>query len=142
MPWLLVLHISGLVGWCALLLYLAVLIPGPRAPVPERAAADGVDLSVVPLPRMVFVLLATPAALLTIVSGTALFLLGPVLAVWLALKLTAVTGMVLCHVLLGLLILRRERAPQEPLVLHCGLLGGVALALIGLVLWLVLVKPG
>jgi protoporphyrinogen IX oxidase len=61
--------------------------------------------------------------------------------VWLILKLSAVVGMVICHVLYGVLILRFERDPRAPVALLCLLLGAVSTALIGTVLWLVLAKP-
>ena len=63
------------------------------------------------LTRMVFTLISTPAALLAIGSGTALFLRDGTLAGWLIMKLTVVTAMALCHALCGVLVLRIEREP-------------------------------
>lgn len=134
MPWLLVLHIAALLVWCGALLYLPALIAAGRAGEPFAPAAEA-------LPRAFFTRLATPAALLTIASGTLLFLGRGVHGVWLMLKLSAVTLMVGCHVLLGVLILRLENDPRRPLARRCAALGLLAALAIGAVLWLVLARP-
>jgi protoporphyrinogen IX oxidase len=133
---LLGLHITGLVIWCAALLYLPALIAaGPsRAQDAGRQAAETLN-------RMVFTSIATPAALFAIITGSLLFLFDRNLGVWLILKLTAVTGMVICHVLYGMLVLRQERNPHVPAALSCMMLGTLSILLIGTVLWLVLAKP-
>jgi protoporphyrinogen IX oxidase len=137
MPWLLLLHIAGLVGWCALLMYLPVLIPSATGAARDAESTWGLF----PTPRFVFALLATPAALLAIVSGTGLFLLNQVHTPWLVLKLTAVSGMVVCHTLFGVLILRQHDEPTRDLALPCALLGAASAACIAAALWLVLAKP-
>lgn len=135
--WILIFHITGLVVWCGALLYLPALIAagGSRAhdTTPKRGAA--------PLSRVVFTTVATPAALFAIVTGSLLFLFGRTSEVWLILKLTAVTGMVVCHVLYGVLILRQERNPHRSALAPSLLLGSLSITLIGTVLWLVLAKP-
>ena len=135
--WLLAFHITGLVVWCGALLYLPALIAagGSRAQdaTPRRGAVS--------LNRVVFTTVATPAALFAIVTGSLLFLLDRTFGVWLILKLTAVTGMVICHVLYGMLILRQEGKPHASAILPCLLLGSLSTVLIGTVLWLVLAKP-
>ena len=133
---LLSLHIAGLVVWCGALLYLPSLIAsGAR----DDDSAFGVGS--IALSRKVFTHVATPAAFFAIVSGSALFLLDRQIAVWLILKLTAVTGMTLCHVLTGALILRQERLPEGRYALAAVLLTSISALLIGVVLWLVLAKP-
>jgi len=134
MPWLLVLHIAALLVWCGALLYLPALIAAGRAGEPFAPTAEA-------LPRAFFTRLATPAALLTIASGTLLFLGRGVHGIWLMLKLSAVTLMVGCHVLLGVLILRLEDDPRRPLAGRCATLGLLAALAIGAVLWLVLARP-
>lgn len=135
--WILAFHITGLAVWCGALLYLPALIAsgGSRAQdaTPRRGAAS--------LNRAVFTTVATPAALFAIVTGSLLFLFGRTSGVWLVLKLTAVTGMVICHVLYGVLILRQERNPHASALAPSLLLGSLSTALIGAVLWLVLAKP-
>jgi protoporphyrinogen IX oxidase len=135
--WILVSHIVGLVIWCGTLLYLPALLAGGASHVGDTAMTRGTAS----LYRAVFTLIATPAALFAIVTGSALFLLDRTLGVWLILKLTAVSGMVVCHVLYGVLILRHERDPHSPSVLICALLAMLSVLLIGAVLWLVLAKP-
>ncbi|HSJ80413.1 MAG TPA: CopD family protein [Thiobacillus sp.] len=135
--WIVAFHITGLVIWCAALLYLPALIAagGSRAQdaTQRRGAAS--------LNRAVFTTVATPAALFAIVTGSLLFLFDRTFGVWLILKLTAVTGMVICHVLYGMLILRQESNPRASAIGPCLLLGSLSTALIGTVLWLVLAKP-
>ncbi|MFC2971074.1 CopD family protein [Azotobacter bryophylli] len=137
MPWLLVLHIAALLVWCGALLYLPALIAAGRT----GAAGEPFAPAAEALPRAFFTRLATPAALLTIASGTLLFLGRGVHGVWLMLKLSAVTLMVVCHVLLGVLILRLEDDPRRPLAGRCAALGLLAALAIGAVLWLVLARP-
>jgi uncharacterized membrane protein len=133
MPWLLLLHIAGLVSWCGILLYLPALLAAGTSP--------GFAVERLPLTRQLFTLVATPAALLTIVSGTALFLLHNIVGVWLILKLSAVVVMVVCHALCGALILRRERQRGSQPLLPCLALASVSSLSIAMVLWLVLAKP-
>lgn len=131
------MHIAGLVLWCGALLYLPALVAAGASRADDTAMGHGPAA----LNRLVFTAFATPAALFTIITGSALFLLDRTLGIWLILKLTAVTGMVICHVLCGVLILRHEHNPHEPSGWVCALLGSVSAGLIGAVLWLVLVKP-
>lgn len=135
--WILVFHITGLVVWCGALLYLPALIAAGGSPAQNIPTERGTAS----LNRMVFTMLATPAALFAIVTGSLLFLFERTLGVWLILKLTAVTGMVICHVLYGVLILRQERDPHASTAAPGLALGSFSTALIGTVLWLVLAKP-
>jgi uncharacterized membrane protein len=138
MLWLLTVHLGALIVWCAMLLYLPALVAAAG-----DGAAPGAALAREPiaLARPLFNLVATPAALLAIISGTGLFLLGQIVGVWLVLKLSAVSGMVVCHVLCGALIMRRERQPRASVVAPSGALGVLAALLMAGVLWLVLAKP-
>ncbi|MDX5375953.1 MAG: CopD family protein [Halomonas sp.] len=137
MPWIKVLHIATLLCWCASLLYLpAMLLAGAKG----REAAT-FDTPVPVLLRFLFTYVATPFALLAIMSGTALFLVGQITGGWLVLKLMAVSGMVLCHVLCGALIVRLEREQFRFLVSASGLLAATSAALMLTVLVLVLSKP-
>ncbi|MFP5407704.1 MAG: CopD family protein [Gammaproteobacteria bacterium] len=135
--WLLGLHIGGLLVWCGALLYLPTLIAAggshPQDAPPRRGSAS--------LNRVVFTTVATPAALFAIVTGSLLFLFDRTLGVWLIFKLTAVTGMVVCHVLYGVLILQQERNPRTAVLKPCLMLGSLSIVLISTVLWQVLVKP-
>jgi putative membrane protein len=135
--WILAFHITGLVVWCGALLYLPALIAAGGSRTQDASPRRGAA----PLNRVVFTTVATPAALFAIVTGSLLFMFDRTLGVWLILKLTAVTGMVICHVLYGMLILRQEGNPRASALGPCLLLGSLSTALIGTVLWLVLAKP-
>lgn len=137
MPWIKVLHIAALLCWCAALLYLpAMLLAGARAhkempfevPVPD-------------LLRFLFTHVATPLALLAIISGTLLFIVGQLTGGWLVLKLAAVSGMVICHVLCGALIVRLGRGERRFVASLSALSAVVTVLLMLAVLVLVLSKP-
>jgi protoporphyrinogen IX oxidase len=138
MLWLLMLHIMALLVWSAGLLYLPLLL-----------AASGTrqaELIVVPkrhdsVARFVFTHIATPAALLAILAGTAVFLADRTVEFWLILKLTAVTLLVACHVAAGLLVRHAEDEANEPLVRTYWMLAGVLCLLMVVIVWIVLAKP-
>lgn len=136
MAGLLALHISALLCWCGALLYLPALTVR-RAN--EEGAEKDLTLSVA---RKVFTLFATPAALIAIISGTALFALSYTIAVWLILKLTLVSALVVCHVFAGQLIFHLERKLSRN---HdraiAGMISTLSALCIGGILWLVLAKP-
>lgn len=133
MIWLLLLHISTISLWCALLLYLPVLIRADSGP--------GGEASLNVSPRLMFSHVATPLAVLAIFTGTLLFLLQGNISGWLLAKLMAVCALVVCHVLCGWLVLTIERNPG----VRCG---GRAMALVVFaatamltIVWLVLARP-
>ncbi len=138
MLWFLVLHIVALLFWGGCLLYLPALIgsTGPHATSFDHRP-DPFDS----IPRVVFTRIATPAALLTIIAGTLVFLIDLSVHIWLIVKLTLVTALVGVHTLLGLLILRAEAQNGKPLRIWCRLLGAGAGLLLAGILWLVLAKP-
>jgi putative membrane protein len=136
MPLLKLLHFMALIGWCGALLYLPAMIAASTRSSDQLFYRDQAHLT-----RAIFNLVATPAALLAIGSGTALFLRESIFDPWLILKLTSVAGMVLCHALCGVLILRTERLVDPALRRHCLLIGLLLAGLIGATLWLVLAKP-
>jgi len=137
-PWLKLLHISAVVVWCGALLYLPALI---AAATTAPSAARDVQPRWSSLPRRVFIGLATPAALLAIVSGTLIFVSQGLLAPWLIFKLGGVGLLVLGHGACGLLVLRSERGQRRGVRLACqGILILTVLCLLGIA-WLVLRKP-
>jgi len=137
-PWLKLLHISAVVVWCGALLYLPALI---AAATTAPSAARDVQPRWSSLPRRVFIGLATPAALLAIVSGTLIFVSQGLLAPWLMFKLGGVGLLVLGHGACGLLVLRSERGQRRGVRLACqGILILTVLCLLGIA-WLVLRKP-
>ena len=136
MPLLKLFHFAALICWCGALLYLPALIAAGTRSSDALFYRDHAHLT-----RMVFTLVATPAALLAIGSGTVLFVRDGVFAPWLILKLSAVAGMVLCHALCGVLVLRIERSPERAIGRECLAIGVLITALIAAALWLVLAKP-
>src|SRR5690606_33966516 len=137
MLWLLVLHIIAVLLWVAALLYLPALTAARPAHLRPARAPQNPRNSI---ERMVFTRVATPAALTAIIAGTLVFVIDRTIDSWLIIKLALVTGLVLCHVTVGALILRVERG-GTPLVPACIALAMVIMLLIGLILWLVLAKP-
>jgi uncharacterized membrane protein len=138
-PWLKLLHISAVIFWCGALLYLPALIAG--AAVPATSAVRDVQPRWSSLPRRVFIGLATPAALLAIVSGTLLFVSQGLLAPWLMFKLAGVGLLVLGHGACGLLVLRIERGQRGGVGLACHMVMFLTVSCLLGIAWLVLRKP-
>lgn len=135
MPGLLFLHICSLVVWAAALLILPLLIQHADTGFAAGRAGDAID-------RLWFTRLASPAALLAIISGTAVFVLSRNFDSWLLVKLTVVTLLVISHVLAGLLILYVKRRHAVAVGLKCTTLFVVILLLLLCIIFLVLLKPG
>ncbi|MCK8515651.1 CopD family protein [Methylonatrum kenyense] len=139
MAWLLALHIIFLLFWAAALLYLPVLL--------AAAATNRLEFVATPparqasLHRFVYTHVATPAALLAIISGTAVFLWDRNVELWLILKLAVVSLLVLGHAALGLMILRRESGQGSHGALGPWLFTAFASLLMLVIIWLVLAKP-
>lgn len=142
MHWILLLHISVLLCWCGTLLYLPTLVLNIANKKPAFSIAPSDTYIKKDIPRMVFTLILTPIALLTIISGTILFIQMKTIAIWLIVKLTLVSGLAICHVLNGLLILQMEKKPGTLKKFTCLSLTTATLLLIIGILWLVLAKPG
>ncbi|UPQ81100.1 CopD family protein [Pseudomonas knackmussii] len=136
MPLLKLLHFAALLCWCGTLLYLPALIAAGTRRSDPLFYRDHAHLT-----RMVFNLVGTPAALIAIGSGTALFLRDGIMAGWLIVKLSTVAGMVLCHALCGVLVLHIERSPEQSVSIRCRFLGAAIATFITATLWLVLAKP-
>ena len=138
MLWILVLHISALLVWCAALLYLPALIAGIHTRQIEISEPYHQYGSVA---RFVFTHIATPAALLAIASGTLVFLLNRTVEAWLFIKLTLVVGLVVGHTLAGLLLLHTQDRSSRPVRRWCWCLSSALCALMVAILWVVLAKP-
>lgn len=138
MPWLLLLHISALLCWCGSILYLPALVSGSVSQL--KTSTDGKQrLSCIP--RDIFTLIATPAALIAIGAGTAVFLANGIVELWLLVKLAMVSVLVLGHALVGLLIVRAEQGKHQNIVRWCLTLALVLAVLMVAIIWLVLAKP-
>ena len=128
MPWLKLLHLAAVVVWCGALPYLALALATAGEP-PRRA-----------LPRALFTTLATPAALVAIASGTAIFVVDGPTAGWLVAKLALVALLVAGHAAAGALLLRVERDGRARPLAGGLLLAWTLLALLAIA-WIVLAKP-
>lgn len=136
MPWIKIVHLASLVCWCGALLH--VLAAAAWRPRGDAAHADDSERRA--MTRVVFAHWATPAALVAIVSGSALFLLQQRMGLWLVAKLVVVTALVLCHVLAGWIIIRQDNGARVPRR-GATLVGLAASGFMLLTLWLVLAKP-
>jgi protoporphyrinogen IX oxidase len=91
--------------------------------------------------RIVFIGIASPAAIIAIISGSALVVVAAAHGGWLALKLTAVALMVMFHVYCGSLVAAFRLFPvkRNPTLLHALVI--VPTVLVPVVFYLVLAKP-
>ena len=136
MLWLLLLHISAVLCWCGTLLYLPALIAGTTSLQSTSEQQRHI--------RMVLTIyrsILTPAALIAIVSGTTLFVVGDIADTWLILKLTLVATLVLCHALMGWMILLVQESSNRNIAPFCALIGAGTIILILSIIWVVLTKP-
>jgi uncharacterized membrane protein len=136
MPWIKFVHLTALLAWCACLLALPALlalVPHAQGRVARRRVRAAT--------RFVYIALASPAAVLAVVSGTALIHLVQAYAPWFFAKLTLVAAMVLFHAGCGKLMLVLHERPRgwPPGVLLAT--AALPLALMLGVLWLVLQQP-
>lgn len=137
MPWIKLVHISAVIVWCGALLYLPPAIAAAVAAEPPALFQDrGRKLL-----RVLFTLVATPAALVAIASGTAIFVLQGPLAAWLVAKLVVVGLLVLGHAACGMLVLRVERGEFAHLRGFSGAILGASVLWLATIAWLVLEKP-
>ncbi|MCW5602117.1 CopD family protein [Nitrosomonas sp.] len=136
MLWLLLLHISAVLCWCGTLLYLPALIAGTTSLQSTSEQQHHVSMVLT-----IYRLILTPAALITIVSGTTLFVVGEIADTWLILKLTLVATLVLCHALMGWMILLVQESSNRNIAPFCALIGAGTIILILSIIWVVLTKP-
>jgi uncharacterized membrane protein len=137
MLWLLVIHISALLFWCAALLYLPTVIAASASAQQHDLGShsEGEDA----VARYVYTRVASPAAVVAVAAGTLIFLPDYPLDVWLVVKLTLVTLLVVCHVVIGVLAVRAEgHKSVQP---WCRILTVVMIVLMLSIILLVLSKP-
>lgn len=144
MLWFLALHIAAMLIWAAALVYLPLLIAGSYR---QTLALTETPRQHDSVARFVFTHIAGPAAAVSIMAGTGVFLINGTTAPWLIAKLTLVALLVIVQALLAFLVMRLEahqdaaaehRGPVQP---WCHLALGVIITLIVAIFWLVLAKP-
>lgn len=134
----LLIHIAALITWCASLLYLPALIAGIHT---EQIQIDEPQNKYGSVARFVFTYIATPSALIAIISGTVVFLFNRTIEVWLIAKLTLVAGLVIAHAFAGLLLLHTQDRSTKPIRRWCLILSAASCVLIVAIIWVVLAKP-
>lgn len=129
-------HILSLSVWSAGLVYLPALfaryasVSGKRHRQQQRI-----------INRVIFLAIASPAAVLAIITGSALVYATSAHATWLSAKLAAVALMVFFHMFCGRRLMQLEEgAHRKRRQLHLSFMV-VPIVLIIVVLWLVLAKP-
>jgi putative membrane protein len=129
--WLKVLHVGGLVVWAGLLFYMPALFAAHIRPMdtPEFHRLRTIS-------RLTYVGIASPAAVVTIISGTALVVVTRVEDAWLVLKLGIVFLLLIYHIYCGTVLSRlavrptpRKRGTLLGLMIVPGLLLPVVLVL-------------
>ncbi|WP_420225044.1 CopD family protein [Pigmentiphaga litoralis] len=130
------LHIAALVIWCGGLFYLpGMFMLHPRAS--DRADFHRLRM----LTRFTFAFIVSPAAVIAIISGTALVHYRHASGEWLMWKLLFVCLMVFFHLYCGGLVARLGRERNAHGRSWSAALLAVPSLLIPLVLWMVLGKP-
>lgn len=135
MNWLLLLHIAAMLCWCGSLLYLPAVVSG------TVRQKNNIEMENKKISKLIFTLILTPAALITIISGTLVFVAMKTTDLWLIMKLTLVTGLVICHALNGWLIMKTDTLPPKIINFYCRLCSGFSILLMIAIFWLVLAKP-
>jgi protoporphyrinogen IX oxidase len=136
MLWLLLLHISAVLCWCSSLLYLPALIAATAAHQTTKEQERHLVVT-----AMVYRKFSTPAALMAIASGTALYMMEGITDFWLILKLTLVSALVLCHAIGGWMLLIIHNSPSNNITFSCMMLRVAVATLIPAIVWVVLTKP-
>jgi putative membrane protein len=133
--WLKAIHVIAIAVWAGGLIWLpGMLVHGrgrPRAEIVHihRFARFGFDV------------LVSPAAVIAVASGTALIFSVGVAEGWLYLKLAAIAGMVVVHLMIGAFLdweVRKANTPGRTMRLG---MAAASAVLASVVLWLVLAKP-
>jgi putative membrane protein len=130
------IHVATIAVWSGGLIVLPYLFWQ------RRGLPGGEDLERLHrMTRFVYVAMTSPAALIAIASGTALIFLQATFREWFTLKMLLVAGMVMLHVLGGL-VGKRVFAPQGRFGSGlCVALTGAYVVLIVAIIWVVLAKP-
>ncbi|SEN84740.1 Uncharacterized membrane protein [Loktanella fryxellensis] len=129
-------HIAALLGWCAALIALPVMLT-----IYGQARRQATYAEFRLITHFGYIGFATPAAVVAVGSGIALIFAAQVFDLWFAAKLAFVSLMALVHAWIGHLILQSGEGEgtyrMPPAIL--GLLVGIPA--MAAVFWLVLAKP-
>lgn len=136
MVWVKFLHIAALSIWLAALFCLPALL------VSHRQVGGPHDFTRIRrASRFVYLLIASPAACIAVISGTALLFMSDARHPWMFLKLTVVGVLIFCHYRYGSLVSHlADTDAKFPAIKARVLAVLAALAALG-ALWFVLAKP-
>ncbi|MFL9824209.1 CopD family protein [Rhodoplanes sp. SY1] len=135
-PWLKVLHIVALIVWCGGLLVLPGLLR-QRNQLGEGKALQDLQR----FTRRLYIRVASPAAFVAVVAGTALIFLREVFTIWMMAKLVAVGVLVALHMRDGYVILAVFHPDGRYAAWRGVLATSATLTTIAAILVLVLGKP-
>lgn len=136
MAWLKGAHIAALAVWCACLFYLPALL----AEVVRAKGSIALRRSHI-MARVTYVAIASPAAVIAIITGTILAFAAGAGGLWLVAKLTVVAAMVFFHLHCGRLVSALDRVPRLANTRGLIFLIVVPAVLVPVTLWLVMGKP-
>lgn len=136
MAWVKGLHIISIVFWSASLIYLPILMAehNPRLSNPEYLRLHG-------MVRNLYVWVASPFAILAIITGTTLIPMRDVTAPWFAVKLLFVAVLALIHARCGIILAKQSHSAERAGALSRAMRIASPIFLFPCVLWLVLAKP-
>ncbi len=134
--WLKIIHIAGLSIWVAALFYLPSLLASHAEKEKLREFHRHRAIT-----RITYLGVASPAAIVTIVSGSALIYFADAHGGWLVLKIGLVSLMTLFHVFCGSLLVRMRRQEEAGRPMLMASLVSAPAILVPGVLYLVLAKP-
>src|SRR5690606_28047914 len=136
MAWVKGLHIVMIIFWSASLIYLPVLMAGhdPKLSNPVYLRRHG-------MVRNIYLWIASPFAILAIISGTALIPLRDVTAPWFAVKLLFVAALAVIHARCGVILAKQSHSAERANPLVRIMRMALPIILFPCVLWLVLAKP-
>ena len=136
MTWVKGLHIISIVFWSASLIYLPILMAEHSPRLSDRGY-----LRLHGMVRDVYLWIASPFAILAIISGTVLIPMFDVTAPWFALKLLVVALLAGIHARCGVILAKQSHSAERANALVRGMRIALPVILFPCVLWLVLAKP-
>jgi putative membrane protein len=136
MIWVKAVHVVAILLWSASLVYLPMIMATHRPKLSEGEYARVHGMS-----RLIYVWLASPIAIVAILSGSALVPLRDITEPWFALKLAVVSLMAFVHARCGLILAKQTHEAERANLAVRTMRIATPLALIPCVLWLVLAKP-
>lgn len=134
--WLKIVHFATLLVWTGSLFYLPALLAAH-----PRTAAGPAFVRLRLMTRFTYLAIASPAAILAIVSGSLLIVVADVHGGWLVVKLAAVALMTAYHVLCGALLAAMREPPVRRSPAALAWLVMVPALLVPATFYLVLGKP-